>query len=363
MPDKALFIVLAASALDAALACFVLFRARAGTLGLRPVSVAALAVGASGAVKVGIALRIAHSFFLAINLVYTELMLVVPITGLAILWMSRRRIVTRPARALAWASLVLVPIGIDATFVEPYRLVTERAQVTVPAERALARPIVVGVLADLQCLSVTDRERDVVARVMAARPDMILVPGDLQQAGFDHRDEIAVQLAELLAPLHAPLGVWYVEGNTETTEEARHLLAHTPVRILENEIVHLDAGDSRVTLCGLDLGLSGKKAAQVLRELQEGGDDKDVRILLAHRPDAALILERDSRVDLVVSGHTHGGQVQLPWIGPLITLSRVSRAVAAGGCTRSTGTTCTSAAASDGSTVMRRACGSCARRR
>ena len=56
----------------------------------------------------------------------------------------------------------------------------------------------------------------------------------------------------------------------------------------------------------------------------------DVRILLAHRPDVVRRLDR-SRVDLIVAGHTHGGQVQLPLVGPLTTASGVPRAVAAGG--------------------------------
>lgn len=56
-----------------------------------------------------------------------------------------------------------------------------------------------------------------------------------------------------------------------------------------------------------------------------------MRLLVAHRPDAVLRLSPATRVDLVVSGHTHGGQLQLPLVGPLTTASHVPRAVAAGG--------------------------------
>ena len=55
-----------------------------------------------------------------------------------------------------------------------------------------------------------------------------------------------------------------------------------------------------------------------------------MRILLAHKPDAIELLEGRS-VDLLVSGHTHGGQVSLPFVGPPLTLSDVPRHVAAGG--------------------------------
>jgi predicted MPP superfamily phosphohydrolase len=331
MLGLATWIALVSSASDFALAAWVLLRGKERRLGMARIVSAVIAITVSGGAKLIIAVGIAHSFFLAIHLVYSELMLVVPLSGIAVICAARHRPVTLPVRILAWSSLALVPIVIDATFIEPYRLVTETARISVPAERALSRPIVIAVIADLQCTSVTDRERDVVARVMAAHPDLILLPGDLQQAGFDHRDEIAAQLRPLFAPLSAPMGVWYVEGNTETTAEARHLLEGTPVRILENEIVHLDRDGSRVTLCGVDLGLRSTGARDRLRSMQTRDDEGDLRILLAHRPDAVLTLEPHSRIDLVISGHTHGGQVQFPWFGPLITLSRVPRAVAAGG--------------------------------
>ena len=48
-------------------------------------------------------------------------------------------------------------------------------------------------------------------------------------------------------------------------------------------------------------------------------------------PDIALLLEPDDRIDLLVAGHTHGGQVVIPGFGPPLTLTRVRREVAAGG--------------------------------
>ena len=61
------------------------------------------------------------------------------------------------------------------------------------------------------------------------------------------------------------------------------------------------------------------------------GEGRSLRLLVAHRPDVIYTLSPSSRIDLIVAGHTHGGQVVVPGFGPLITLSRIPRAIAAGG--------------------------------
>ncbi len=331
MTDKSLLVVTAATALDAWIAARVLFAREPRTIDLARIARTTLLLCGLGVLKCLVALGIAHSYFLVVALVHADLMVLAPLVGGAVLWASRGRLVTPAARATAWTSLALVPVFVVSTFVEPFRLVTESHDVPIPRARACPRPLIVGVLADIQCVSVGEREREAVARVLAAHPDLVLLPGDLQQAGFDDAERMSAELQALLRPLSAPLGVWYVEGNTETTSEARRLLAGTNVRILDDEIVRLEQDGLRVTLGGVDLGFGSPRARNVLRELESDPDRDDVRILLAHRPDVIHELPGNTRVDLVVSGHTHGGQVQIPFFGPPITLSSVPRSVAAGG--------------------------------
>ena len=324
--SNAIVAVLTAS--DIALAFFLIFRARAGRIDLARIARAAAVVGLFAAAKMVGARLYGHSFFLVVHLVYADVMVLLPLVGIALL-RARPRAATL-VRALAWTSLVLVPIAIDATLIEPYRLVTERTSVPVSRARAGKRPITIAVLADIQCMFVGDREREAVRRVMDARPDLIVLPGDLVQVGTHRLPEILDDFHALLAPLDAPLGVYFVQGNCETKEDARRLLAGTRVRFLDDEVVERTLGDRRVSVCGVDLAFSSPRAREALHAIESAPGD-DVRIVLAHRPDVIDALPSGSRVDLIVCGHTHGGQVLIPFFGPPITLSDVPRSIAAGG--------------------------------
>lgn len=218
--------------------------------------------------------------FLGIHLVHAYLFMAAPVLG-ALVACGRPRRPTPAARAsAACGALALLAVGLYSSWIEPFTLRVETATVPLAPGRAGRDELLVGVLADTQCERVTGREREAVARVMAARPDLILPPGDLRQPG---------------------------------TGAFRAILS-----------------DLRVTLAGVELNTGSGTSRALLERLSAPGGD-DVRLLLAHRPDWVLELPHGGRADLVVAGHTHGGPVRLPLLGPPITLIRVPRAVAGGG--------------------------------
>lgn len=301
----------------------------------RTVLEAVAVVGAVGAVLlatavVTIALGVSSRWFTLAHVAYLGLVVSAPLLGCWLLVGVARRRRRWGTAVLAVLLLVPVPVGWYATHWAPYAVRVSRATVELPPERTGRRPIRVGVLSDLQTNRIGSYEQRAVRLLEAQDPDVILIPGDLFQG--DERQFAAILPAyrALLGSLHAPHGVYAVPGDSETVERLGQLTEGTGVVILDDRIVTLRIGDRTVRLGGNKLRWAPPEGVAVRRELA-ASPPGDVRILMAHRPEVVLGLPPSSGVDLVVAGHTHGGQVALPLLGPLVTQSPVSRSVAAGG--------------------------------
>ena len=282
------------------------------------------------AVLVGLGL---DPLFGVIHLVFLDLVVVLPTVAAGVLWLGWRppRRATRPVLALAALCCLAAPAGAYASFVEPFSLRVERASVALPDGRGAASPIRVGVLADIQTDDVGAHEWAAVEEVMRARPDLIVLPGDLFQGSGAAFAREGPELRALLGRLAAPGGVFFVEGDADDLDDIARLARGTGVRVLADEIVRTRVRGRPVTVAGSRLAWRGAGAQRVIRRLAEGPGEGDVRLVVAHRPDAAISPAAGPRIDLVVAGHTHGGQIQLPLLGPPLVASEVPREVGAGG--------------------------------
>lgn len=266
--------------------------------------------------------------FAMVHLVYLQVTVAVPLTAVGILVLARIRGGT-PLAVLA-AALMLLPAaaGVWATHIAPFRLEVDHQRVPVAEDRDGHDSVRIAVLADLQTTRVGDHERHAVKAVMDSEPDIILLPGDLFQAGPERLAAEGPAVRDLLSQLHAPGGVYLVEGDSDSRERLAVVMPPNVV-LLDDQVVDIRVRDRRVKLGGTRLAVSTPTAAAVREELMV--DDGSISVLVSHRPDTALELPADSGIDLVVAGHTHGGQIALPWLGPLVTLSEVPRSVGAGG--------------------------------
>lgn len=154
----------------------------------------------------------------------------------------------------------------------------------------------------------------VVRTTLALNPDLILLGGDysLREAKYIR------PCFEVLKALSAPLGVFGVMGNHDYAHgdaETRREMRRAGIEELTNAGVWLQRKNDRVRLAGVDDLWWGKPDAGVT--LSEVKPD-DAVLLLSHNPDYCETLV-DPRIGLVLSGHTHGGQVRVPgMVNPFI---------------------------------------------
>jgi uncharacterized protein len=229
----------------------------------------------------------------------------------------RRREPPRSFAALGVA-VAAVLIGADAFLLEPSRLQVSHHTLSIPG---LSTPVRMLVLADIQTDEFGEYERRVFDEVAALKPDLVLFAGDYVQV-YDGRREAQVgRFRDLLLTLNPRLGAWAVRGNVDPPE-ARDIFRGTKVTYLEQtETVRVS---DEITLVGLSMEDSFDPHVVL-------PPSKTVlRIVLGHAPDFSLGTVDGVSKDLFFAGHTHGGQVQLPFIGPLITFSEVPRRWAGG---------------------------------
>jgi predicted MPP superfamily phosphohydrolase len=152
--------------------------------------------------------------------------------------------------------------------------------------------------------------RRVVALANGARADMVALTGDYTTA----RREYVEPCAEALGELRAPEGVWAVLGNHDHNTDGpltRQALRRRGVEVLTNQNTELRRGADVLQLAGVDDWGWGK--ADFARAMR-GVDTRRPSLLLAHEP-MALDVPETRGVSLILSGHTHGGQIALPLVG------------------------------------------------
>jgi hypothetical protein len=157
----------------------------------------------------------------------------------------------------------------------------------------------------------------IVTSLMALRPDLVAVAGDLVTG---HVSEIDGFL-EALAPLaRAPLGAWACFGNHDyfggNPEHLRRSLERIGLSMLRNESVKLTHGGGNFVLGGIDDLIMGRPDWTALAAPHD-----TPHLLLAHNPDHFYAASAQN-VPLILSGHTHGGQIRLPSGPPIIRQSR-----------------------------------------
>jgi uncharacterized protein len=160
-----------------------------------------------------------------------------------------------------------------------------------------------------------------IALVNDLHPDLIVLTGDFVTAPWADADNdkaasAAEPCARLLRQMQSRHGLWAVLGNHDCAtnpELVTGMLQAEGIRCLANESAAIEGNGARFWLAGVNDVLNG--AADLGDTLHSVPRD-EATVLLVHEPDYADLVAR-SPVDLQLSGHSHGGQVRFPLLGPL----------------------------------------------
>lgn len=214
-----------------------------------------------------------------------------------------RRIIFLAAIAIAIVGAVLFGIGVWQAQQAPE---ITRYRVTLAG---LTRPLKLVQLSDTHAGRDMSAERlsRVVATINRMRPDVVVLTGDYISGNPD--DWTLAETRDAIAPLtdlKAPLGVFAVVGNHDSPEKTRWAMQETAIRLLYNE----SADIGPLVLVGADdIGGRRQPVEQMRRLVRAEKGDRPV-IVLSHRPE--LFEWLPPRSELLLAGHTHGGQVVLP---------------------------------------------------
>ena len=177
-------------------------------------------------------------------------------------------------------------------------------------------------ISDLHCKEYGNKNSDLVAKIKEQNPDFIAVGGDIvnKYSADDHvMRELLPQIAEI-APTYCILGNHELALKDEI--DFRNDIDSTGAKLLDNESVTLNINGEKILLGGMsDFPYYEYNAPDFdtperyfWDEFKESSKDC-YSILLHHQPEYLESIMQDSNVDLVMCGHTHGGAIQIPFIG------------------------------------------------
>lgn len=211
--------------------------------------------------------------------------------------------------------LSLLLLGIYTTFIERNLLIVKRNNITINENGE----------DKLKVVQITDTQlgeyynlghlNKVVNKINNLNPDIVVFTGDLIDNAVAYED--IYNISDILGKIKANIGKYGVYGNHDIGGGAvryyEDIMIESGFTILENENEFIEYNGRFINILGGDEALMGNHNA---KETVKNIDEEDLNLLLIHEPD--LIQEYEEYpIDLALSGHSHGGQVYIPFYGPI----------------------------------------------
>lgn len=212
----------------------------------------------------------------------------------------------------------LVLLALDGLYFEPFRLTLTRQPIPAP-QLIPGRNLRILQISDLHVERITRREQAVLEMTRSLQPDLIVLTGDYVNLDYLEDETALAEARKVISQLEAPYGIYAIIGSVDTPRVMTTVFDGLKnIHILRDEIRAIDLPGGRLALLGMTLNRPMEQ--QVLEGLAEQIPPNAYSLLLYHTPD---LIETASAagIDLYLAGHTHGGQVRLPFYGAIVTSS------------------------------------------
>ena len=235
-----------------------------------------------------------------------------------------------------WISIPLILVtglAIWAFFIEPNRLVIHRETIVISDWPYELDGLRAAVLSDIHAGSsfINKAKLDeIVAKTNAENPDLVLLLGDFMVRNRAYRDDPLDPevIANALGGLKGKIGVYAVLGNHDwwyNGVRVQQELQRAGIRVLENDVASIQVAQREFFIWGIADMWTRPQAISGMDSRIVSGEPV---IAMTHNPD--IFPDIPAEVALTLAGHTHGGQVNIPFLGRPIVPSRFGQRYAAG---------------------------------
>ena len=209
--------------------------------------------------------------------------------------------------------LLFFTIFVYSYFVEPSRLITEYETISLKNWNKNLNGFKVAVVSDLHIGAKKinlEKVKKIVKMINSQNPDLVVILGDFDALRIEVSKIPHEDISKTLNKLKAPCGVYAVLGNHDYEPEGvvRNILDNTDIKLLKNKSDYITYKGEKIRICGI-----GDWWSEDIDVKKVIGEINIPTIFLSHNPDAFDYIPE--KTSLILSGHTHGGEVVLPLFG------------------------------------------------